>query len=53
MRATDWRDGVRFEEVSLGTPRHWTPERGAAAYLRQILPAPPPPADPAITAWHR
>ena len=21
--ATDWRDGVRFEEVSLGYPREW------------------------------
>jgi hypothetical protein len=37
MRATDWRDGVRFEEVSLGYPRHWQPARGAGAYLRTIL----------------
>ena len=39
MRATDWRDGVRFEEVSLGYPKHWRPERGAESYLRQILPS--------------
>ncbi len=40
MRATDWRDGVRFEEVSLGYPRHWRPEVGAAGYLRPIWPDP-------------
>lgn len=40
VRRTDWRDGTRFEEVSLGYPRQWRPERGVAAYLRQILPAP-------------
>lgn len=33
-------DGVRCEEVSLGYPRDWDQQRGAAAYLRQILPAP-------------
>jgi hypothetical protein len=38
MRQTSCRDGVRFEEVSLGYPRHWEQERGMAAYLRQILP---------------
>jgi hypothetical protein len=38
IRATDWIDGVRFEEVSLGYPRHWTVERGMDAYLREILP---------------
>lgn len=43
MRATDWRDGVRFEEVALGYPRHWRPEKGPAGYLREILPGPPPP----------
>ena len=54
MRATDWRDGVRFEEVSLGYPRHWRPERGAEGYLRPILPHPPAPRcreDGPI--WHR
>jgi 3',5'-cyclic AMP phosphodiesterase CpdA len=41
MRATDWRDGVRFEEVSLGYPKHWDPERPVTSYLREILPGPP------------
>ena len=39
-RATDWLDGVRFEEVSLGYPRDWSQEHGIGAYLRPILPAP-------------
>ncbi len=42
-RATMFLEGVRFEEVSLGYPRDWSQERGAAAYVRQILPAPPEP----------
>lgn len=37
VRASDERDGVRFEEVSLGYPAHWDPSRGADAYLRRIL----------------
>ena len=37
-RRTDVIDGCRFEEVSLGYPRQWQPERGIHAYLRQILP---------------
>lgn len=37
VRATDQRDGVRFEEVSLGYPAHWRQELGAAHYLRKIL----------------
>jgi hypothetical protein len=41
-RATDWRAGVRFEEVSLGYPKHWRQEYGAEHYLREILPGPPP-----------
>lgn len=40
VRRTDWRDGTRFEEVSLGYPRQWDQRRGMAAYLRQISPAP-------------
>ncbi|MEM8664744.1 MAG: metallophosphoesterase [Pseudomonadota bacterium] len=40
VRRTDWRDGTRFEEVSLGYPRQWDQRRGMAAYLRQILPEP-------------
>lgn len=42
VRATDWRDGVRFEEVSLGYPRQWRPEMGLERYLRTILPSPYP-----------
>lgn len=37
VRASDVRDGVRFEEVSLGYPAHWQHELGAAHYLRRIL----------------
>lgn len=40
VRRTDWRDGTRFEEVSLGNPTQWKQELGMAAYLRQILPEP-------------
>ncbi len=53
VRATDWRDGVRFEEVSLGYPDHWRQERGAAGYLREILPGPAYPGVDAPTSWHR
>lgn len=41
MRFTQWRDGVRFEEVSLGYPAQWNPAKIADAYLRLILPEPP------------
>lgn len=40
IRATHFRDGVRFEEVSLGYPRDWNRTRGMGYYLRQILPLP-------------
>lgn len=54
MRATDWRDGVRFEEVSLGYPRQYDPAKGARGYLRQVWPAtraaPAPDAGP---YWYR
>ena len=40
MRATDWIDGVRFEEVSLGYPRHWDVGTSIERYLREILPGP-------------
>lgn len=40
VRSTRWRDGVRFEEVSLGYPAQWETARGADAYLRQVLPEP-------------
>lgn len=38
MRSSEWRDGVRFEEVSLGMPKHWDNARGMDAYLREIWP---------------
>lgn len=41
IRSTHWRDGVRFEEVSLGYPQNWDERRGIAPYLREILPGPP------------
>lgn len=37
LRASHVRDGVRFEEVSLGYPRQWSPARGIGHYLRRIL----------------
>lgn len=40
IRATAYRDGVRFEEVSLGYPRQWREGDGIDAYLREILPGP-------------
>ncbi len=43
MRATDYRQGVRFEEVSLGYPTHWQPQVGIHHYLRQIIPRPTTP----------
>ncbi|MDG1480090.1 MAG: metallophosphoesterase [Myxococcota bacterium] len=54
MRATDWRDGVRFEEVALGYPRHWQADKGIGHYLRQILPRiPVPPGGRGGPIWHR
>ena len=42
IRRTDWVDGVRFEECSLGYPRQWQRARDAGrdinAFLREILP---------------
>ncbi len=40
VRGTDYRDGVRFEEVSLGYPRHWLAHKTVDDYLREILPGP-------------
>ncbi|SMF69301.1 3',5'-cyclic AMP phosphodiesterase CpdA [Tistlia consotensis] len=40
VRRTDWRDGTRFEEVSLGYPRQWNRSLGVAPFLREILPGP-------------
>ncbi len=36
LRRTVWRDGTRFEEVSLGYPAQWDQRRGIEAYLRLI-----------------
>jgi hypothetical protein len=41
MRATDWRGPCRFEEVSVGYPKHWHQEKTMNFYLREILPGPP------------
>jgi hypothetical protein len=38
IRATDYRNGVRFEEVSLGYPSQWCHERGVHGHFREILP---------------
>lgn len=46
MRSTRWRDGVRFEEVSLGYPAQWDAAKTAADYLRPILPEPEP-----VSGW--
>jgi predicted phosphodiesterase len=40
VRRTEWRDGTRFEEVSLGYPHQWDEHRGIAPYLREIWPPP-------------
>ena len=40
LTGTQFRDGVRFEEVSLGYPSEWDREVGINAYLRQVLPEP-------------
>lgn len=39
--STRHRDGVRFEEVSVGYPRQWSPQLGLESRLREILPGPP------------
>jgi 3',5'-cyclic AMP phosphodiesterase CpdA len=36
IRNSFLRDGVRFEEVSLGYPRNWNQSLGVAGYLREI-----------------
>jgi len=51
MRATDYKDGVRFEEVSLGYPRDWQSEQGCEFYLREILPGPDKPYHHAGPFW--
>jgi len=53
VRATDWRDGVRFEEVSLGYPQNWRPELSFDSLLREVLPgaAAPDEVEP-DPRWH-
>ncbi len=43
IRATDWIEGVRFEEVSLGYPQHWRQGMPIRHYMREILPGPEEP----------
>lgn len=55
---TDWKDGVRFEECSLGYPRQWEAVRQSGGdindLLREILPGPPvPESGTAVTQWRR
>ena len=38
MRTTIVRHGITHDEVSLGYPRDWHPDRGIDWYLREILP---------------
>jgi 3',5'-cyclic AMP phosphodiesterase CpdA len=38
LRTTLRREGVRYEEVSLGYPRDWNTARGIDWYLREIVP---------------
>jgi len=40
MRSTRWRDGIPFEEVSLGYPKQWNNARTADSFLREIIPGP-------------
>ncbi|HCP46891.1 MAG TPA: metallophosphoesterase, partial [Deltaproteobacteria bacterium] len=54
MRSTDWRDGVRFEEVALGYPRDWKQRRGIDYYIREVLPGSKEPGKwSRQTVWHR
>jgi calcineurin-like phosphoesterase family protein len=39
VRSTSYRDGVRFEEVSLGYPRQWVNATTLEDCIREILPA--------------
>lgn len=47
VRRTDWIDGVRFEECSLGYPKQWQEAKDAGndvnSLLREILPGPKTP----------
>ncbi|HWN44749.1 MAG TPA: metallophosphoesterase [Thermoanaerobaculia bacterium] len=48
IRGSYLRDGVRFEEVSLGYPPNWDQSLGIEPYLRQILPHPGEVPQPAL-----
>ncbi len=48
IRGSYRRDGVRFEEVSLGYPPNWDQRLGVEPYLRQILPNPEEVPQPAL-----
>ena len=37
VRASRFAEGVHFQEVSLGYPRHWDASRGIDSYLRRVL----------------
>lgn len=57
IRRTDWIDGVRFEEVSLGYPKQWEEAREKNGkdindMLREILPGPDPVAE-RTTQWRK
>jgi hypothetical protein len=59
IRRTDWKNGCRFEEVSLGYPQHWKDcaemGMGVNEILREILPGPKPPqeTEQVPTQWRR
>ena len=54
MPATDWRNGVRFEEVSYGYPRQVDQSRPFGSHMRTIWPPPAPPGVPdAGPYWRR
>ena len=59
IRRTDWKNGCRFEEVSLGYPQHWKDcaemGMGVNELLREILPGPKPPQETegVPTQWRR
>lgn len=53
VRATDYINGTRFEEVSLGYKNNWDQEKGMQSYLRQILPDPPIETPIHTTVWHK
>lgn len=52
VRATDYIEGVRFEEVSLGYSQNWQQDKGVKGYLREILPGPTEPLVPEQTTWY-